>query len=98
MSIPGPGLYIEKVLDILIDESKVRDGALLRFYALLVMTKGTETTLENVHDAWSLWRVATRPDHRSLIPFDQLTTDIQELDRFYMDAIHRTAERLDREA
>ena len=55
--------------------------------------KGTETTLENVHDAWSTWRDATRPDHPSLVPFAELAPDVQELDRKYADAIREVAER-----
>ena len=66
---------------------------LLRMYALLVLTTGTETTLENVHDAWSTWRDATRPDHPSLVPFAELAPDVQELDRKYADAIREVAER-----
>ena len=66
---------------------------LLRMYALLVLTTGTETTLENVHDAWSAWRDASRPDHPSLIPFGELTPDVQELDRKYADAIREVAAR-----
>lgn len=64
------------------------DMGLYRLYALLALTTGKATTLENVHDAWSAWRAATRPDHRSLVPFGLLPVDVQELDRKYMEAIH----------
>lgn len=64
---------------------------LLRFYALLVLTEGVNTTLEDVHSAWACWRVATKPDHRSLVPFGDLTPEVQELDRKYMTAIHQVA-------
>ena len=64
---------------------------LLRLYALLVLTTGTSTTLENVHDAWAAWRDGTRPDHDCLIPFDQLLPHVQEYDRKYMDAIRKVA-------
>lgn len=61
---------------------------LLDLYTLLALTRGTETTLKDVHDAWSVWRTHTRPDHQSLIPFGELTPAVQELDRKYMQAIH----------
>ena len=70
---------------------------LLRLYALLVLTTGTETTLENVHDAWACYRDATRPDHPSLVPFGELTPDVQELDRNYAHAIREVAQRREAE-
>jgi hypothetical protein len=67
------------------------DPDLVRLYALLALTKGADTTLRDVHDAWALWRTTTRPNHRSLVPFDELSADVQELDRPYRDAIARVA-------
>jgi hypothetical protein len=64
---------------------------LIDLYALLALTRGTETTLKDVHDAWSVWRNTSRPDHKSLIPFDDLTPEVQELDRKYQEAIHEAA-------
>ena len=64
---------------------------LLRHYALLVLTVGADTALVDVHDAWACWREATRPDHPSLVPFGDLTPEVQELDRKYMDAIRKVA-------
>ena len=63
------------------------DVALLRIYVLLALAKGTDMTLENVHDAWAIWKDGIKPDHKSLIPFGELTEEVQELDRKYMDAI-----------
>jgi hypothetical protein len=67
------------------------DPALVRLYTLLALTKGAATTLENVHDAWALWRMETHPDHPSIIPFPELSPEVQELDREYTEAIHRAA-------
>lgn len=64
---------------------------LLDLYTLLVFTRGDETTLEDVHDAWSVWRHRTDPEHRSIIPFSGLTREVQELDRKYAEAIRLTA-------
>lgn len=65
------------------------DPTLLSLYGLLALTKGTGTTLEDVHEAWAIWRNLTNPAHKSLVPFDELTTEVQELDRPYMEAIHQ---------
>ncbi len=67
------------------------DGMLLNLYAVLAMTRGVNTSLEDVHDAWAIWQNLSDPQHRSLVPFDQLTAEVQELDRKYMGAIHYVA-------
>jgi hypothetical protein len=86
--------YVQAVLDRLDAVCPGLDPDLGRAYALLVLVKGGDTTLRDVHDAWGLWRSATDPRHRSLIPFEELTAEVQELDREYMDAIHRVAAEL----
>lgn len=67
------------------------DTELLRFYALLVHTSGTETTLEDVHTSWALWRSATTPDHPNLVEFDQLSARTADYDRPYRDLIRHVA-------
>lgn len=64
---------------------------LLRLYALLALAKGESTTLNDVHDAWSVWRAATKPDHPALVPFQELAPGVQALDAPYRDAIHQVA-------
>lgn len=64
---------------------------LLEMYAQLVLTTGVITTLEDVHQAWSVWRNRTDPTHRSLVPFADLAPEVQELDRPYADAIRQVA-------
>jgi hypothetical protein len=86
--------YVQKALNILYSESPGLDPELAKLYVLLVLTLGTNTMLEDVHDAWSVWRNVTNPAHRSLIPFDGLSAQVRELDQEYADAIHRTARRL----
>lgn len=63
------------------------DKGLLDLYTLLVLTKGEDTTLEDVHDAWAIWRQTSKPDHESLVPFRQLSQEVQELDRPFVEAI-----------
>lgn len=69
------------------DEPSEVDLQLYRIYALLALTIGQGVMNEDVHDAWSAWTATHRPDHRSLVPFDALTPEVQELDSLYRDAI-----------
>jgi hypothetical protein len=88
--------YAQHALKVLNGNCPGLDPELAQLYALLALTRGTRTTLQDVHDAWAVWRCGTRPDHPSLVPFDQLTPEVQELDREYMNAIHRTARQVSR--
>jgi hypothetical protein len=65
---------------------------LLRLYALLVLVIGPDVSERDVHDAWSVWRTSTKPDHSALVPFDQLTREAQDLDTPYAEAIIAVAE------
>lgn len=78
------------------DDGYPIDGTepLYRIYAVLALAKGTATTLRDVHDAWSAWRSATNPEHKSLVPFEDLSEEVQELDRKYMNAIHNAIDPL----
>lgn len=69
-------------------------GGLLDVYCVLVLTTGVNTTNENVHDAWSVWCNIGNQTHKSLIPFSDLTSEIQELDSAYRDAIIQVAREL----
>jgi hypothetical protein len=68
----------------------VPDGdtsALFRTYAVLALAKGENVVLEDVHDAWAAWMADQDENHDSLKPMAELTPDIQEADRPYLDAI-----------
>ena len=61
-------------------------------YAVLALAKGPAVTAEDVHDAWAAWASEAYDDqHRSLVPFGQLTPAVQALDEPYVDAIRRVA-------
>ena len=68
------------------------EASLYLGYAVLALTKGELTTSKDVHDAWSAWAaVKYDGEHRSLIPFEELTPEIQAYDDLYRDAIHMVA-------
>lgn len=86
--------YIQKVKNLLDDELKIRfteyEG-LLDGYALLVLTVGENCTNKHIHDAWSLWQNKREPEHRSLKPFNELTKEVQDLDKPYHQAVIKVA-------
>lgn len=71
-----------------------REQRLLDLYTLLVLIKGEECSTEDVHDAWAVARQRERPDHRDLVPFDQLEESIATFDIPFRDAIRTAACRL----
>lgn len=76
------------------DEESFR---LYRIYAVLLLSKAefSEIELEDVHNAWSAWRAGTNPNHKSLVPFNELSVEVQELDKPYRDAIMYVAENME---
>lgn len=67
---------------------------LIRLYALLALTTGVNTTWQDVHDAWAVWRDWDQPNHRSIVPFGELEYEVQELDLPYQQAIVKVAREL----
>lgn len=87
--------YIDEIIQELLKRVKIGKG-LQVVYALLVLVKGTETTLEDVHDAWAVninrvWDKEQYGEHYSMVPFDQLKKETQDKDQEYVDAIHEVA-------
>lgn len=64
---------------------------LYRIYAALALAKGDAVTDADVHHAWAAWRAGDDPlpQHRHLIPFEQLAPDVQAQDAPYTEAIRR---------
>lgn len=86
--------YIQNIQNLLEEELKMKGTdyeGLLETYALLVFTVGEDCTKENIHDAWSIWQNKTQPKHKSLIPFNELTKEVQDLDEPYKLAVIKVA-------
>jgi len=89
--------YFTKVMDKLVGKMGQQDPMLLSVYALLVLTTGSKTTSENVHDAWSAWRVnSDRPGHPDIVWFSELAPEIQAYDDKYRDDIIAVAKEMGR--
>jgi hypothetical protein len=93
--------YIDEVKAKLLEHIKIGKG-LQNVYALLVLVKGENVTLKDVHNAWAIninqtWDFEQYGNHRSLIPFEQLSAEIQAKDQLYVDAIKAVARELEDE-
>lgn len=82
---------IQKELEKELEMENTPYEGLLEVYSLLVLVVGENCTNENIHDAWSVWQNKTRPNHHSLILFDQLAKDVQDLDEKYKQAVIKVA-------
>lgn len=91
-------IYIDKLAKEIFWESNpaedvfwFEDRLLYRAYALLLLAKGEAVTNEDVHNAWAVWAAEYDENHRSLIPFDELSPEVQALDEPYTRAIRKVA-------
>jgi hypothetical protein len=71
-----------------------RSDELLLLYAALVRSKGSTTTSSDVHDAWSVWISKLAPEHEALVPYLDLSGDLQAQDAPFRDAISSVAREL----
>lgn len=60
---------------------------LLLIYAVLARAKGTDTTLEDVHDAWTAWMSMQGKRHDSCVPFAELPDEVKHEDEPFLRAI-----------
>lgn len=91
--------YIEPYVQSIREECDlyhIDEQQLVIMYALLAMTKGKDTTEQDVHDAWSLWTHYNRGlfTHKSIVPFDELSQRVKDYDTPYKNAIIRTAQKV----
>lgn len=82
--------YIDEVKGLLSRKIRVNDR-LLSLYALVVLIKGEEATLKDIHNAWAVDKNSTFHEHWSIKPFEELSEEVQNKDQKYLDAIHEVA-------
>jgi hypothetical protein len=94
--------YIDKVVKRVEEETKLKSKQLVRYYSLLVLIKGEDVTLKDIHDGWSMnmnYRESNPPycyghDHRSIVPFNELSKETQDKDAKYLEALKKVAKEL----
>ncbi len=62
---------------------------LFLIYAVLARSRGTATTAEDVHDAWTAWMLLRGEDHPSMVPFRELPPEVQAEDEPFAAAIRQ---------
>lgn len=68
--------------------SMPNDGdSLFLLYAVLLRTKGESVTAGDVHEAWVAWMELRGEEHESMVPFDDLTKEVQAEDLPFAEAI-----------
>lgn len=63
-------------------------------YAVLALAKGKAVTDEDIHNAWAAWSAEHNPKNESIVPFADLSPEIQAYDSKYAAAVHEVAEML----
>lgn len=92
--------YIDKIVEEVKATSGVYNKELVRYYALLVLTKGENITASDVHDGWAMsmnFREQNEHcwghEHRSLIPFKELNIECQHKDDRFVESLREIAKR-----
>ena len=81
-----------------VDTPHTEELVLYRLYALLVLIKGEDVSLENVHDAWSVWMASVNPHNSDIVPFSSLDAATRLKDMPYMRVIATVAREIRSEA
>lgn len=90
--------YIDKITNAVAERTRIKNKCLVRVYALLVLVKGENITLKDVHDAWAM-DMNFKPqtdycyghEHLSIVPFDELSVETQNKDKKYVDILRSIA-------
>ena len=90
--------YIDKITDKVAERTHIKNKYLVRLYALLVLVKGENITLKDVHDAWAM-DMNFKPqtdwcyghEHLSIVPFEELSTETQNKDQKYVNILRTIA-------
>lgn len=94
--------YIDRVVNMVKKETGLKGEQIVRYYALLVLVKGENVTLSDVHDGWSMtmnYKESNPPycyghDHKSIVPFDELSKETQDRDIVYVEALREIAKEI----
>ena len=74
-----------------LDEGRRR---LFLLYAVLALVCGQGVERRDVHHAWVAWKILQGEEHSSMVPFEDLSADIQAEDEPFVAAIRRVSARL----
>jgi hypothetical protein len=72
----------------------VDTGDLFLTYAVLLLAKGEQVSIDDVHNAWVGWMVARGERHGAMVPLEELAPETQAKDLPFAVAIRRVAQEL----
>lgn len=90
-------MYLREIANVIrshVPSGKIPDGdsdTLFLLYAVLLRVKGVTVSRSDVHDAWSTWMMRQDEEHASLVPYEQLTDDVQVEDEIFAEAIRKAS-------
>lgn len=64
---------------------------LFLLYAVLALVRGEDADRRDVHEAWVAWMELLGEDNPSMVPFDDLSPDVQAEDEPFVRAIRTVA-------
>lgn len=67
---------------------------LFLLYSVLALVCGQAVERRDVHHAWVAWMELQGEDHRSMVPFEELSASVQAEDDPFVEAIRRVSARL----
>lgn len=94
--------YIDRVYKLVQEATGLKSKETIKMYSLLVLTKGKNITLSDIHDGWSMvmnFKEANPPycyghEHKSLVSFHLLNPETQARDEKYLVALKQVARQL----
>jgi hypothetical protein len=70
--------------------------ALLRLYAVLLLSEGDLMNADDVHNAWAAWMQETQPENVLIRPFGELDASTRAAADSFVEAIRLASRSLDR--
>ncbi len=98
----GGGMsYLDEVASVISRElhespSDATPPALLRLYAVLLLSKGDQVNADDVHNAWAAWMQETQPENVLIRPYRELDASTQGADDPFVEAIRLASRSLNR--
>jgi hypothetical protein len=63
-------------------------------YAVLALAKGVDVEARDIHNAWAAWMSTREPQHASIVPYEDLPSDVRREDDPYVAAVRQVARRI----
>lgn len=92
--------YVQDVMKAIVS-ARVASGRkpyhpdLVKLYTLLVLTKGVDMELADIHDAWAVMNALEIPDDADMVPFASLSHENHMKDKRHLDLLLQVADAME---